>query len=91
MAMALPARLRQDKQLGKAAVAALGLDHEEMAGRFMGKGPADRLSRILRNQEDAMVLGAAMLNFAPMIGSKAGVTAAVRLEGGLIILQAGNE
>ena len=72
-------------------MAAFRLDHEKMARRVMGKGPADRLAALLRNQKDAMVLGAAMLQASPVIGGKIGIAPAVGLEGGLVILQAGDE
>ena len=43
----------------------------------MDKGPADRLAVLFRDQEDAVMFGAAMLQFAPVIGGKSGIAAAI--------------
>jgi hypothetical protein len=72
-------------------MAAFRLDHEKMAGRVMDEGPADRLAVLFRDQEGAMMFGAAMLQLAPVIGGKSGIAAAVGLESGFIVLQPGDE
>ena len=72
-------------------MAAFRLDHEQMARRVMGKGPADRFAVLFREQEDAVMFGAAMLQLAPMIDGKGGIAAAVGLESGFIVLQPGDE
>jgi hypothetical protein len=46
---------------------------------------------VFRDQEDAVLLGAAMLQLAPVIGGKSGIAAAVGFESGFIILQPGDE
>ncbi len=70
---------------------ALMLDDKEMARRVMGEGPADGFAVLLGNQENPMTFSAAMLDIAPVIGGKIGIAPAVRLESGLIVLQAGDE
>lgn len=69
----------------------LRLDHEEMPGRVMGEGPADRLAILLRDQEDPMLFGATVLQRAPMVDGEAGIAPAIGLEGGFMVLQAGDE
>ena len=89
--MTVPACLWQNIKLGQAAVTALRLNDKKMAGRVMGEGPANGFAVLLGDQENAMTFGAAMLDIAPVIGGKIGVAPAVRLESGLIVLQAGDE
>ena len=89
--MALPARLWQHIQVGQAAMTALRLDNKEMARRFMGKSPADRFSILFRDQEDAVIFGATMLQLAPVVDGEIRIASAVGFEGGLIILEAGDE
>ena len=84
-------RFRQYIELGQIAMAAFRFDHEKMTRRVMGKGPAHRLSRIFRDQENTVALGGAMLQLAPMIGGEGRISPAVGLESGLIILQAVDE
>jgi hypothetical protein len=67
------------------------LDHKEMTWRVMGESPADRLAILFRDQEDAVVLGTAMLQLAPMLHREAGIATAIGLEGNFIVLQAGDE
>lgn len=89
--MTMPARVGQNIKLGQAAMPALRLDNEKMARRVMGEGPANRFAVLFRDQENAMIFGAAMLDVAPVIGGKSRIAPAVGLESGLIILQAGDE
>jgi hypothetical protein len=90
-AMALPARLWQHIQFGQAAMTALRLDDKEMAGRFMGESPADGFSVLFREQEDAVIFGATMLQLAPVIDGEIRIAPAVGLESGLIVLEASDE
>jgi hypothetical protein len=57
----------------------------------MGESPAHRLTAIFGDQENAMRLGAAMLDIAPVVDGEIEVAAAVGFERGLIVLQAGDE
>ena len=69
-------------------MAAFRLDHKDFRLFVMGKGPAHGFCVLLGDQHDAMAFGAAILQLAPMLHGKIGIAAAVRLEGGLVILQA---
>jgi hypothetical protein len=89
--MTVPACAGQDIQLGQAAMTALRLNDKEMTWRVMGKGPANGFAVLLGNQENAVIFGTAMLDVAPVIGGKIGIAPAVRLENGLVILQASDE
>ena len=89
--MTVPACLRQNIKLGQAAMTALRLDDKKMTRRVMGKRPANGFAVLLGDQENAMTFRAAMLDIAPVIGGKIGIAPAVRLESGLIVLQAGDE
>jgi hypothetical protein len=90
-AQPLAARLGNHIQLGQIAVTAFRLDHEQFGILVMGEGPAQRCSRLLGDQDDAVLFGAAMLQVAPVIGGKIGIAAAVGFERGLKILKAGDE
>ena len=90
-AVPVPPRLRHHIKLGQTAMSALGLYHKEMTGRLMGEGPAEGLFALFRDQEDAVLFGAAMLQLAPMLDGKTGIAPAVGLERGLVVLQAGDE
>ncbi len=89
--MTVPACLRQNIKLRQAAMTALRLDDKEMTRCVMGKRPANGFAILFGDQENAMTFSAAMLDIAPMIGGKIGIAPAVRLESGLVILQAGDE
>ena len=90
-AVPVPPRLRHHIKLGQTAMTALRLYHKEMTGRLMREGPADRFFALFRDQEDAVLFGAAMLQLAPMFDGKTRIAPAVGLERGLVILQPRDE
>jgi hypothetical protein len=72
-------------------VAALFFHHKEVTGDVVSEGPSHQLFALLRDQEDAVPFGIAMLQFPPMLDDIGCVAAAIRLESGLIVLQARDE
>ncbi len=90
-AQPLAPRFRNHIKLGQEAMMTLGLDHEQLGILVMGESPSHGLFAVLGNQEDTMLFGAAMLQFAPMLHREIGIAPAVGLEVGLVILQAGDE
>jgi hypothetical protein len=57
----------------------------------MGEGPAHRFAVQFGDQHDAMLLGAAMLQVAPMLDGEIGIAATVGLERRLMVLQSDDE
>src|SRR3954447_13207457 len=82
------ARFRHHIKLSQEAVMTFGFHHKHFGPVIMGKGPANWLSGMLGDQHDAVLFGAAMLQFPPMLDGEIGIAAAVGLEGGLVILKA---
>jgi hypothetical protein len=87
-AVSAPTCLGHDIELRQIAVVTLLFQHKEVTGGIMGKRPAYRLFIVLRDEEDAVPFGAAMLQFAPMLDDIACVAAAIRFKDGFIVLQA---